>query len=166
MVREPDSAEEHQFEIPAIGQAQGIGQNPERQGQRPINEDKYTIQGVTDVLAVRDHPRWRQPVYRLDPERARLDVVAGAWRVDHRTHRRHAGWRGAHPAGRDLAAVRADLCRDLPQHSAAGADVLLVLRAAGAPAAAAWAGDQADGPAVGQFRPGADLPRSFHGGTD
>src|ERR1700722_14565231 len=140
MVREPDSAEEYQFEIPAIGQAQGIGQNPERQGQRPINEDKNTIQGVTDVLAVRDHPRWRQPVYRLDLEWARLDVVAGAWRLDHRAHRRHAGRCRAHAARRDMAAVRAGLCRDLPQHSAAGADVLLVLRAAGTSAPAAWAG--------------------------
>ena len=36
MVREPDPAKEHQPEFPAIGQAQGTDQDPERQGQWPV----------------------------------------------------------------------------------------------------------------------------------
>src|ERR1700738_5188447 len=36
MVRKPDTSEEHQFEFPPVRQAQGIGQGPERQGERPM----------------------------------------------------------------------------------------------------------------------------------
>ena len=51
--------------------------------------------------------------------------------------------------------ARQRLRRDLPQHPAAGADVPVVLRAAGGAARALGDVDEADAPAVGLVRPGA-----------
>src|ERR1700686_2806375 len=108
------------------------------------------------VLAVRANPRRRRTISRLDRERPRLDALAGARRLDHCARGRHPDRRRPHFAEGNPAPARAGLCRDLPEHSAAGADVLLVLRASRAAAGSHRHGDQADGPAVGQLLSGGD----------
>src|SRR5580693_8942867 len=40
MVRDLDSSQEHQPEFPAIGEAQGVDQDPERQGERAVTNVK------------------------------------------------------------------------------------------------------------------------------
>ena len=83
----------------------------------------------------RDVPERGEYLSRLADVRHGLDIGDSAVGLDHRALDRFGGRRSAHGAECVARPFRQRLCGIVPQHSAAGADVPLVFRAAGGRAA-------------------------------